>query len=118
VITGPTSDGIKMSDVMEEFVEPYKQFANTKESYRKLLTTAIAAWNLMLFPEKDRPSKLDDLLATLPENVREDGKQVIEELMVRKEQFFSQYRRMIIDYEIVEGGEDWSLSVMSTADPV
>ena len=66
VITGPTSDGVKMSEVLEEFVEPYEQYAETKEAYRKLLTTALVAWNVMLFPEKERSSKLDELLTTLP----------------------------------------------------
>ena len=118
VIVGPASDGIKMSDVLEEFVEPYKQFAETEEAYRKLLTTAIVAWNVMLFPEKDRSSRLDKLLATLPENVRKDGRQIIEELMVKKERFFSQHRRMIIDFEVEDTGGKWHLSVMSTASPM
>ena len=118
VITGPTGDGTKMSEVLEEFVEPYLQFAETKEAYQKLITTAIVAWNVMLFPEKDRSSSLDELLATLPKNVRKDGKQVIEELMVRKERFFSQYKRMIIDFEVTDTGNGWHLSVMSAADQV
>jgi len=50
--------------------------------------------------------------------VREDGRQLIKELMVRKERFFSQYRRMIIDFEVADTGGEWHLSVMSTADPV
>jgi len=117
VISGPTSDGVKMSEVLEDFVEPYEQFAETKEAYRKLLTTALVAWNVMLFPEKDRSSKLDELLTTLPENVREDGRQIIEELMVRKERFFSQHKRMIVDYEVADIGSKRQLSVMSTAGP-
>lgn len=117
VITGPTSDGIKMSDVLEEFVEPYQQFAETEEAYRKLLTTAMVAWNVMLFPEKDRSSRLDELLDTLPEDVREDGRQTIEELMVRKKRFFSQYRRMILDFEVEDTGNKWHLSIISTASP-
>ena len=65
-----------------------------------------------------RSSSLDDLLARLPKNVRKDGKQIIEELMVRKERFFSQYKRMILDFEVTDTGDGWHLSVMSSADPV
>jgi hypothetical protein len=118
VIVGPTSDGIKMSDVLEEFVEPHRQFVETKEAYRKLLMAAIVAWNVTLFPEKDRLSRLDQLLVTLPEDAREDGRQIIEELMVRKEKFFSQHRRMIIDFELADSGGQWHLSVMSTPGPM
>jgi len=118
VIIGPTSDGIKISDVLEEFVEPYQQFAETKEAYRKLLTIAIVAWNVMLFPEKDRSSRLDELLGTLPDRMRKDGRQITEELMVRKERFFSQHRRMLVDFEVEGTGGKWHLSVMSMAGPV
>jgi len=118
VIVGPTSDGIKMSDVLEDFVEPYRQFAETKEAYWKLLSIAIIAWNATLIPEKDRLSRLDELLVALPEDAREDGRQIIEELMVRKEKLFSQYRRMIIDFELANTAGQWHLSVMSTAGPV
>lgn len=118
VIIGPASDGIKMSEVLEEFVEPYRKFAETEEAYRKLLTTAIIAWNVTLFPEKERLSRLDELVVTLPEDVREDGRQIIEELMVRKERFFSQHRRIIIDFEVADTRGEWHLSVMSVAGPV
>jgi len=118
VIIGPASDGIKMSEVLEEFVEPYRKFAETEEAYQKLLTTAIVAWNVTLFPEKDRLSRLDELVIILPEDVREDGRQLIEELMVRKERFFSQYRRLIIDFEVADTGGECHVSVMSTAGPV
>ena len=82
-----------------------------------MLTTAIIAWNVTLFPEKERLSRLEELVVTLPEDVREDGRQIIVELMVRKERFFSQYKRMIIDFELANAGDHWHLSVMSTADP-
>jgi len=118
VSVGPPSGGVKMSEVLEEFVEPYRELVETEEAYWKLLTTAIVAWNVTLFPEKDRLSRLDELVITLPEDVREDGRQLIEELMVRKERFFSQYRRMIIDFEVADTAGEWHLSVMSTAGPV
>jgi len=107
-----------MSDVLEEFVEPYRQFAETEDAYRKLLMLAIVAWNVTLFAEKDRLSSLDELLATLPEEAREDGREIIRELMARKQRFFSQHRRMIIDFELTGTAEDWHLSVMSTAHSV
>lgn len=72
----------------------------------------------MLFSEKDRSSRLDELLATLPRNVRKDGKQIIEEFMVRKERIFSRYKRMIVDFQVTDTPSGWHLSVMSTADSV
>jgi len=118
VIVGPPSDGIKMSDVLEEFVDPYREFAETQEAYRKLLAVAIVAWNVTLFPEKDRLSRLDEFLVALPKDVRENSREIIEELMVRKEKFFSRHRRIIIDFELADTGGQWHLSIVSAAAPV
>ena len=112
VIVGPPNDGIKMSEVLEEFVEPYRELAETEEAYRNLITVAAIAWNVMLFNKKERLSWLDKLLLTLPEDEREGGREIIEELIVRKEMFFSQYRRMIIDFEVADIGREWHLSVI------
>lgn len=118
VVTGPTSDGVKMSDLLEEFVEPYEKYAETDEAYKNLLMTAAIAWNVTLFPEKERASKLEELLSTLPRITRKDGRQIIRELMTRKERYFAQHKRMILDFTVEEGGDDCRLSVLSTANPV
>ena len=118
VIVGPPNDGIKMSEVLEEFVKPYRELAETEEAYRNLMTVAAVALNVTLFNKKERLSWLDKLLLTLPEDEREVGREIIKELMVRKERFFSQYRRMIIDFEVADIGRDWHLSVISVPDPV
>ena len=118
VIVGPPNDGIKMSDVLEEFVKPYREHAETEEAYRNLLAVGVVAWNVMLFPEKERLSMLDEFLLILPDDIREVGRETIKELMVRKERFFSQYSRMIIDFELADIGREWHLSVISMHDPV
>ena len=51
--TGVTG-GIKMSEVIENFIEPYMDLANTEENLRKLLTLAGLAWNTALFPKEER----------------------------------------------------------------
>jgi len=113
MILGPPDDGIKMSAVLKEFVKPYREQAETKEAYWKLLVVAAIAWNATLFPETERQSQLDELLLALPEDIREAGREIIEELIVRKEKFFSQYRRLIIDFELADLGKNWHLSVVS-----
>ena len=118
VLVGPPRDGVKMSEVLEQFVEPYMEYAETEDAYRKLLGIAIVAWNVALLPDKERQSDLDDVLVNLPAEVRDDGKKIAEELMERKERHFSHYRRMILDFEIEDAGDKWHLSVISMATPV
>jgi len=110
----PPHDGVKMSKVLERFVEPYQKFAETEDAYRKLLAMALIAWNTALFPKRERSTSIKEVLVAMPEDLRDDGNQIIQDLMARKDKFFSQYRRMILDYELVDTGGSLHLSVVST----
>jgi hypothetical protein len=48
------SSGEKMSEVLEEFIEPYVESATTPEAYDKLIALAIIAWNAALLEETER----------------------------------------------------------------
>jgi hypothetical protein len=115
VVVGGAHDGVKMSEMLEGFIAPYREFADTEEAFRKLLVTAIVAWNTALFSAEEREVHLEKVLEAFPEEVRADGRAIISELIERKERYFSEYRRMIIDYEVTDTGEDYHLIVISTA---
>ena len=118
VIIATSFDGIKMSKVMEKFVEPYYEVVKNEEEYRRLLTVAIIAWNATLMAENERAPTLRRLLVTLSEELRTDAMEIIKELMVRKEKYFPEYRRGFIDYELTVSPGGWQLSVVSTATPL
>jgi len=118
VIDGPLPDGVRMSEVLRDFIEPYEPFAETKDAFEKLVTVGVVAWNVMLFPEDDRQRHLDELLGIFSEDIRDDGRRIIKEMMERKERFFPQNRRMILGFEVADTGTDWHVTVMSTASPV
>ncbi|MBC8462076.1 MAG: hypothetical protein H8D67_29255 [Deltaproteobacteria bacterium] len=44
------SGEVKMSEVIMDFIEPYREYANTYEAHRKLITLALLAWNAALLP--------------------------------------------------------------------
>ena len=116
LVTGKTSDGVKMSEVLEAFIAPYCEIADTEEALKKLLAIAVIAWNTTLFPVQDRKAQIKEALEALPKEVRADGRAIINELMERKEKYFSESKRMIIDYEIIDTGKNYQLTVISTAD--
>jgi len=111
-------DGIKMSQVLERFVEPYMEQVKTEDAYRKLLSIAVAVWNVALLPSEKRLAYLNGLQAMLPDEVRDEGKKTVVELLERKEKHFSHYRRMIIDFDVADTGSGWYISVISTPEPV
>ena len=108
----------KMSKVLEDFVEPYREEAKTKEAIRRLLTLATIAWNAALFPKPEQQEIIDQMitddLVQGDKKLKEDIQDVIKELIARKNRYFSEHKRMIIDFELQDEGKDCHLSVAST----
>ncbi|MDH7486646.1 MAG: hypothetical protein QHJ81_10280 [Anaerolineae bacterium] len=104
-----------MSKVLWRFIEPYREFADTEEALRKLLTLAILAWDAALLPKEERPHMIDKVFQTLPpdEELRIGLRGIVDELIERKERYFSQYKRSIIDFELQDRGRDYNLIVVS-----
>ncbi len=113
---GADADGVKMSEVIEDFLEPYQDSTATAREYRMLLNVGLIAWNLSLFPEQKQSPELDRLIAKLPEEGKEMGKDLVKKLMARKKQLFSWCRRMVVDFELTDTAGSWHLSVTSTLD--
>ncbi|MBM4089676.1 MAG: hypothetical protein FJ276_09650 [Planctomycetes bacterium] len=107
----------KMSDVLEEFVEPYFDSSCTIEEYRSLLQVAMAAWNAAIAPEPKRTAMIDDIVARLQEFSDElptdDLKHILRQMIARKEACFGKNRRTIIDFELRDMGDHWYLNVAS-----
>jgi predicted Co/Zn/Cd cation transporter (cation efflux family) len=109
-------DGVKMSEVLKAFVAPFRHLAETEEEFLKLVAIAVAAWNISLLPAKEREASIQELLEALPQDAREDAEAIIGELVEWKEEYFAQHKRIIIDYEVTDMGQDYQLTVISIVD--
>jgi hypothetical protein len=110
---------VKMSEVLEDFLSPYTDIANNKQGLQVLFSMGMLAWNIALMPAEKRTEMLDQAFATLgqgqdPRNMAE-GKDLVEELIERKQEFFAHNQRRIISFELqyVAHG-DYHISVAST----
>jgi hypothetical protein len=113
-----SADGVKMSEVLKAFIQPYMDFADTEESFKKLVTIAVVAWNISLLPRSEQVKSVNDLLKSLPPDVRADTKSILRELMRRKKKYFAEFRRMIIEFEVVDTKNGFHLTVISTPENV
>jgi hypothetical protein len=108
----------KMSEVLEDFIEPYKDMADTDDAFRKLLNLAVLAWNAALLREDQRRAMIDETLEVgLPgasEADRALAREFVEELVRRKEEHFAANRRAIYSFELTDTGDGYHLSVAST----
>jgi len=103
----------KMSEVLMDFIAPYKHVANTTEAMHKLITTALVAWNASLLPEEEQAGSVQQIAQALPDEAVDDFYAIVEEMTERKKRHFARYDRMIIDYELVDRGDDYHVTVMS-----
>jgi hypothetical protein len=108
----------KMSEVLEDFVEPYRDQAESYDAFRKLLHLGVLAWNAALMPEGKRRAMIDDVLeAGLSRASAADraaARQIVDALIRRKEELFAANRRAILSFELTDRGDDFYLSVASS----
>ena len=108
---------VKMSKVLTDFVKPYRENADTEESYRKLLTLALVAWNASFLPEDKRQDMVDRIfnegIPTATEELKTGLRGIVTTLIKRKKDYFPNYTQRIIEFELTDRGRNYHLSVAS-----
>ena len=109
---------VKMSDVLKDFVEPYSEFANTIESYHKLLTLGVIAWNTSLLPKQEQQAivdkTFDEGLPMGSDELKMDIKDIVNMLIERKNTYFSENTRTIVNFQLKDTGSKYHITVIST----
>lgn len=109
--------GVRMSDVLEEFLEPFEHLAKGEEAYSRLLTLAVLAWNAALTPEGRQQEMVDECFRKAMGGVSEEmqavGKELVAQLIARKRRDFAEYRRPILDFKLTDLGDSYHLTVVS-----
>jgi hypothetical protein len=94
----------KMSAVLEDFVAPYEDDKATKQELENLFSFGIVAWNLAITPPAERAAMIDkfftEVLATQDPTFVAEGKELIQELIDRKEQHFGDNQRIIANFKL------------------
>lgn len=115
IVENPQGEA-KMSEVLEDFALPYLKSAKTYEQQKKMITLAAIAWNMALMPETERESAIEELLEQTAKNqeARQDTRGLLEQLIARKQEMFAEIQRTIVDFQFVDTGDGFHLSVAST----
>lgn len=103
----------KMSEVLEQFIEPYMNAVEDVASMQKLVTIAVVAWNAAIMTEEQGNSLVDSILNTMPEEVRKDATQIITEMIQRKHRYFADNRRAIVNARVTDTGDGFHIAVAS-----
>jgi hypothetical protein len=106
---------VKMSEVLRDFVEPYVETTENQTQYENMLSLAIISWNLSFLP-KDRQQ---EIIANIYETTNdaetaEFYEHFIYTMIQRKQAYFSEYTRQIVDFEVTDVGSEYRVAVAST----
>jgi len=104
----------KMSAIFFEFLKPYMQHATTEEAFQQLVMIGLVAWNSATFQDKEREKSIKEFVKLMPWSTRSDAKAIIREMIARKDEFFPDNNRRILDYQITMTKGGPHLSVVST----
>jgi hypothetical protein len=117
IVTNPEGE-VKMSEVLEKFVEPYLDTAKSSSDRRSLIGIAVTAWNLALMPENERQSFIDKFIVEMfnqkDTHIIQDIREILDEMVARKLEFFPDVKRLIVEFQLQETRNKFHLSVAST----
>jgi hypothetical protein len=100
VLTVNPPGAAKMSEALHDLVEPEWNRCQDEVAMRKLLTLGVAAWNAALIEGAERTAFLEHLAESLPIELRQDFKHVLEPLIRRKKELFPHIQRPILSFEL------------------
>jgi Trm5-related predicted tRNA methylase len=135
-----------MSEVILEFIQPYRALAYDDAALEKLIGLGVVAWNVALLPSNQREDALDDLatdlfrretsITKLSNSIRKwigvgrraetkkeaaevrDFKEIIYEMVEHKLRRFARNRRFIVSYHTEIKGDDVRVFVASTLEGI
>jgi hypothetical protein len=111
----------KMSAVLLQFVEPYQAQATSIQDYEKLIVLAMMAWNAALLEGAARQQMIEGVkeafLSSSGQEWDQALDQVLTQLIQRKERYFAENKRFIIDYRVSESEDEYNLAIVSTPLP-
>lgn len=107
----------KMSDVLEEFLAPYIDDAKNDDAYQKLIQLGVIAWNAALLEGDAQQEAVEKMAEIAPASLRQDFRNILWEMIERKQRHFADNRRTILDYQLTDLGGQWHLSIVSTPPP-
>jgi len=108
--------GRKMSEVLLDFASPLLD-AVDDDYFKNVIGFAVLCWNLSFLPDGERQKELERIINKLGRTdplFRTGVEDHARMLLKRKQEYFAKDRRFIVNFKIVEEGNNNRLFVMST----
>jgi hypothetical protein len=108
----------KMSEVLEDFMDPYLEPGLTRAQLENAFGIGIVAWNIAIIPPERRQPMIDDVVQKHTKNFtpqdRQEFQELLNELVDRKLALFNNNLRLIADFRLEGPGPSYQLLVASS----
>jgi hypothetical protein len=106
----------KMSEIILEFAEPLLDKAGqSTKNKKKAIALAVVVWNITLMGNiSEQLENFIDQMSDEDPQFSDDLSLIVNSLIQRKFDFYSDIQRMVLDYEIVDLGDGIHLNVVSS----
>jgi hypothetical protein len=113
VVVRPSGSS-RMSEVIFEFIEPYRENVQSEDELRCLITTGLVAWNAALLPTERREETINQIINRGVRDGANEFREIVYEMIERKETWFAQIKRMVLGFDLTMTERGPHLSVIST----
>ena len=103
----------RISEAVRQLVEPYRHEADSLDSFKALVALGALAWNFALLPEAERDQYLMDGMRKLDVPDPKMLRNLLQDLIRRKQRLFPHDRRLIVSYEVTLIPEGYHIVVAS-----
>ena len=107
----------KLSEVILDYAKPLTDAADGSEIEEKAIRMSVTLWNASLFPKVKALETIEPILNEMANGdqlLKEEFYTMFEMMYKRKQSLFSNDNRFIVDYQLEENNEGFSLQVAST----
>jgi len=107
----------KMSEIILEFAEPLLEEASDMQKGESAIAFSVIVWNLSLMPLEEQEKQKEYIIkefSNKDKSFTKDMVEIMEILLERKNKYFSNVRRLVVNYEVGVTNEQLHLQVTST----
>jgi len=103
-----------MSEVLLDFIDPYRDDSMSEFQLRVLIATGSLAWNTAMLPQESRGEILDGAVRDAISEGADEFRELLSEMIERKQRDFAHVTRFILGYQLTMTPEGPHLDVLSS----
>jgi len=120
MIMDASNDLERISEVIQDFAEPLLLLREDDKFTKKAISVAIMIWNISLLPKEKQEEALQEITSGFSKSDDPDYltrmMSIFDILIERKKNYFTNYKKLIVDYQISGAGNNLRINVVSTKD--